>query len=210
MAMRLQVASGVGRHRLPDGTVVELRHLAGADRRDLVDGFAGLSRRSRYLRFFSAMPTLPESVLDRLIATDGLSHVAICARRVAADGTAESPIVGVARYVRDAAEPDVAEPAVAVIDALQRQGLGQLLLRVLAAHARSHGITRYRAHTLASNERVRRILARARGNVVDHDGPVLVYDVDIRVRRRRPLRDFVRALRGRRPSGVTPARRGDF
>jgi GNAT superfamily N-acetyltransferase len=188
-----------GPQSLTDGTRVVLAPLGPGDRADLIEGFANLSRESRYLRFFSAMPHLPGPIVDGLLATDEYRHYAVCARRIDAHGKLRPPIVGVARYFRDETEPVVAEPAVAVIDDLQRCGLGRLLLRALARHARAHGIERYRAHALASNERIMHMLAASNGSVVERDGPVVVYDIDIRPRprsqpRRRRLRDILRAL----------------
>ncbi len=184
---------------LRDGTSVLLAPLGESDRADLIAGFSGLSRQSRYLRFFSAMPELTPGVLAGLLATDGVRHYAVCARRVAAAGVVASPIVGVARYFRDPVDPRVAEPAVAVVDDLHHKGLGRLLLRALGRHARANGIERYRAHALASNERINRMLAASHGVVIERDGPVVVYDVDIRPRSRgaapkRRLRDLLRAI----------------
>lgn len=184
-------------HTLPGGLAVWLAHLGRDDRDDLVDGFAGLSRTSRYLRFFSAMPTLPRAMVDGLVATDSDRHLAVCARRIDADGVVLPPIVGVARYFRDVADSAVAEPAVAVIDDLHGVGLGRLLLKCLTQAARARGIERFRAHALASNERIQRILLASNGVVVERDGPVVVYDVDIRASRRRAprrLRDILAAL----------------
>lgn len=184
-------------HTLDCGQTVWLARLGRDDRDDLVEGFAGLSRTSRYLRFFSAMPSLPQAMLDALVATDGDRHVAVCARRINADGVVLPPIVGVARYFRDATDSTVAEPAVAVIDDLHRAGLGRLLLKCLVREARAHGIERYRAHALATNERIQRMLLASKGVVVERDGPVVVYEVDIRPGRkrgRRRLRDILAAL----------------
>ena len=89
-------ASIFGRlHRLPDGTSIRLSPLTPADRTDLLTGYEHLSRRTRYLRFFSAMPHLPARILDGLLDTDEDNHVAIAARRVDADGNTSPEIVGV-------------------------------------------------------------------------------------------------------------------
>jgi len=173
-------------HTLPDGTRVRLDLIGPRDRNDLVAGFTGLSRRSRYLRFFSAMPDLPGPLLDSLLNTDADRHVAIGARLVDADGRVAAPIVGVARYFRVAdGTPDTVEPAVAVVDSLHGRGLGRLLLKAMTRHARSRGITKMRAHALADNARIRQILAASQAVLVERDGPVMVYDVDIRSRKRR-------------------------
>ena len=164
---------------LADGTHVRLSLIGPSDKHDLLTGMAGLSRQSRYLRFFSYMPTLPKPILDGLLNTDAHNHVAIGARVVGADNHVREPIVGVARYYRAEDSEQVAEPAVAVIDTLHGYGLGKLLLRTLSRYARTQGITHFRAHTLMDNSRVRQMLLAARGKIVDRDGPVLVYDVDI-------------------------------
>jgi len=52
----------------------------------------------------------------------------------------------------------VAEVAVAVIDAKQRLGLGQLLLRALVDAARDRGIRRFRATLLSENAPARSLL----------------------------------------------------
>lgn len=180
---------------LRDGSRVRLDLLGPADRADLLAGFAGLSRRSRYLRFFSAMGELPARILDGLLNTDPDHHVAIGARLLDPNDRVEAPIVGVARYFRTTDASDVAEPAVAVIDALHERGLGRVLLRAMTAHARANGITRFRAHALADNARIRRILAASQGVLVERDGPVVVYEVDIRKREVAPGGLLARLLR---------------
>lgn len=167
---------------LSDGTRVHLSYIGPDDRADLCRGFEGLSSRSRYLRFFSSMPTLPPFILDSLVNTDGHDHVAIGARRIGPDGQVEPEILGVARYLRSSPGAALAEPSVAVVDALHGLGLGKLLLKHLRRAARSRGIRQYRAHALADNDPVRRLMRSARGRIVTHDGPVLVYHIDIRPR----------------------------
>src|SRR5262249_16182755 len=102
-------------HRLADGTRVRLRLLRPRDRDKLVAGFNKLSPESRYRRFFTAMPKLPEKVLRRLLDTDGWNHVAIGAETVT-DEPSESEGVGIARFIRLKNESSVAEAAVTVVD----------------------------------------------------------------------------------------------
>jgi GNAT superfamily N-acetyltransferase len=170
-------------HRLPDGTFVKLALLGRADRADFLAGYELLSRRSRYLRFFSAMPELPEQIIDGLLDTDPKNHVAIGARVVDPDGNIAPEIIGVARYYRRSDSERSVEPSVVVADDLQGHGLGRLLLRMITRYARAHGVTRFRAHTLAENERVRHIMDSANAVLVERDGAVVVYDVEIPPRR---------------------------
>ncbi len=180
-------------HALPDGTRVQLSFLGSDDRDDFMAGFASLSRRTRYLRFFTAMAELPAAVADRLLDTDLDNHVAIAARLVGRDGRIEPMIVGVARYHRRQCgnRNAVAEPAAAVVDALQGRGLGRLLLRAIARYARAHGVEQFRAYALADNQRIRKILRASNGVLVDTDWPVLVYDVDIAASRSKPEKNSV-------------------
>jgi GNAT superfamily N-acetyltransferase len=197
MIMATVLADGLPADRvraLRDGGRVRLDLLGRGDRADLLAGFAGLSRRSRYLRFFSAMGELPTRILDSLLNTDPHQHVAIAARIVDANDCVEAPVVGVARYFRMEGAPDVAEPAVAVVDALHGRGLGRVLLRAITAHARVNGIASFRAHALADNTRIRQILHASRGVLVERDGPVVVYDIDIRAREVAPGERLARLL----------------
>jgi GNAT superfamily N-acetyltransferase len=111
--------------------------------------------------------------------------VAIGARAIDANGRVEPPIIGVARYFRSEGSNDTVVPAVAVVDELHGRGLGRALLKTMTRHARSRGIVKMRAHALADNDRIRRILAESDAVLVERDGPVMVYDVDIRSRRNR-------------------------
>jgi len=165
-------------HRLADGTRVRLRLLRREDREMLLAGFARLSEESRYRRFFTAMPELPEKVLARLLDTDGWNHLAIGAATETHPTTAEG--LGLARFVRLEETPDVAEAAVAVVDHMQRRGLGKLLLSTLAAAARERGITRFRAEVLRTNDAILSLLRdideNARPTI---DGTVAVYEIDL-------------------------------
>jgi GNAT superfamily N-acetyltransferase len=177
-------------HRLRDGTQVQLRLIGPAEREILRRGFERLSPESRYRRFFTAMPKLPEAVLDRLAATDGWNHVAIGAERLAEEagperdgGTDPGRVpdgVGVARFVRLPDRPELAEAAVAVIDEMQGRGLGSLLLGSLIAAARRRGITHFRAEVLPENQPMREILERLDPRaVVAREDQVLVYELEL-------------------------------
>ena len=164
-------------HRLADGTPVRLRLLRRADREKLVAAFDRLSPESRYRRFFTAMPRLPEKLLRRLLDIDGWNHVAIGAETVTTD-PAEAEGVGIARFIRLTDEPAVAEAAVTVVDHMQRRGLGKLLVSALAQAARERGITRFRAEVLRTNEAMLALLREldetARPVV---DGSLATYDL---------------------------------
>ena len=163
-------------HRLRDGTPVRLRFIGPADRARLAAGFQKLSRESRYLRFFTAMPNLPDRILDRLVATDGSKHVAIGAEVASDDPAAEG--LGVARFIRLDDAPDVAEVAVAVVDAKQQLGLGRLLLRALVEAARERGVRRFRATVLTENTPAQALLHGLADDVtVRRENGSFVYEI---------------------------------
>lgn len=145
---------------LNDGTEVSLRPLRAADKELLADGFARLSSESRYQRFFTGKERLTETELRYLTDVDGEQHFAICA--IGADGVG----VGVARFIRLASDPEVAEFAITVVDRLQRKGLGRILTDRLLAAARERGVKMLRAEVLANNRAMLAILAgRVAGRV---------------------------------------------
>jgi GNAT superfamily N-acetyltransferase len=107
--------------------------------------FAGLSPRSRYLRFHSPIAGLGPPVRRALLAVDGEHHAAV----VAVSGRGQP--VGIARLIRNRLRPDEAEVAFEVVDAWQRRGVGRLLLTGLAAEAERLGVQRVVALVLPEN-----------------------------------------------------------
>jgi len=134
------------RAKLSDGSRVILRPVSPEDKSLIRHAFARLSEESRYRRFFTPMTKLPETTLVYLTDVDHHDHEAIVA--VPEDGV---EVVGVARYVRDQADPGVAEAAITVIDDWQGRGLGGVLLRRLAARARQEGVRRFTALVKVEN-----------------------------------------------------------
>lgn len=81
--------------RLRDGSTVLIRQVRRTDAPLLADGFAGLSARSRRMRFLSTKTTLSASELRYFTDVDH-DHEALGALSPA-DGRG----VGIARYIRD-------------------------------------------------------------------------------------------------------------
>jgi len=113
---------------LRDGTPAEVR--AGGqpgDREALVRGFDTFSAQSRYRRFLTAMPSLSEAMVRRLVdEIDGSDHIAV----VLTPKATASP-VGVARMIRSPSDPSTADVAVSVADDWQGRGVATALLAVL-------------------------------------------------------------------------------
>lgn len=146
---------------LDDGTRLRLRLGTPADREALIAGFEHLSPESRTSRFFTAMPRLAPTFVDRLVDIDRSRHVAIAAfdrdRRgeVGDDGFG----IGVARYHRNGEHPTEAEAAVAVIDEYQGRGIGRVLLDALVAHALGEGVETFTAMVLTTNQAMLHVFA---------------------------------------------------
>jgi acyl-CoA synthetase (NDP forming)/GNAT superfamily N-acetyltransferase len=99
-----------------------------------------------YLRFFSALPTLSQQLLERFTHVDYVDRMALVA-------LLGDQIVAVARYDRIPGSEE-GEVAFLVDDAHQGRGLATLLLEHLAAAAKEAGIRRFVAETLPHNRRM--------------------------------------------------------
>jgi GNAT superfamily N-acetyltransferase len=125
---------------------IVLRPLRSGERSAVLEVFAGLSERSRRLRFLGSKPRLLESDVRLLVDVDRAGHEA-----VAAIDRETGLTVGIARYVRDRDAPE-AEIAFEVVDAWQSRGVGKQLVHALRGLARGEGILRFRAHVAHGNE----------------------------------------------------------
>jgi GNAT superfamily N-acetyltransferase len=133
---------------LRDGTKVLLRPIRPEDRERVVEGLKRLSPASRYLRFHSAVDHLSERQLDYLTRIDHVDHEAIVAIDL---DHPDRPGVGVARYIREPYEPEVAEAAITVADEYHGMGAGTILLGALACRARENGVAVFRSYVLDGN-----------------------------------------------------------
>jgi GNAT superfamily N-acetyltransferase len=147
--------------RLEDGTRIRLRRVRPSDKRRLVDGLARLSLESRQGRFFSPKGHFTPQELRYLTEFDGVNHFAIGAVELKGRRREEGAGLGIARFVRLKEEPEVAEAAVVVLDAMQGRGIGHLLLERLVAAAIERGVKRFRSQMLARNSRVREMILDA-------------------------------------------------
>ena len=141
---------------LEDGTWAELRMVRREDAALLRAGFARLSSRARFQRFLFAKPRLSEQEVRFLTDVDGEDHVALGA--VTWDDRGEEVGLGVARFVRLAHLPEVAEVAITVVDDAQGKGLGRVLMDALGRAARERGVERFEFRVLADNEPMFRLV----------------------------------------------------
>ncbi|MBW2447954.1 MAG: hypothetical protein JRG83_18805 [Deltaproteobacteria bacterium] len=169
----------LGEHTLRDGRRVRIRPLGPEDARTLQDGFARLSSESRRRRFFGPKARLSDGEVRFLTECDGQRRVALGAVRIDDDGW-ECEGLAVARYACLPDRPDIAEPAVTVLDGAQGVGLGRILSEHLIRTASANGVKSFRSLLTDEHEwlrdRIRRNYPDAqltrRGQVLGADFPL--------------------------------------
>ena len=159
---------------LRDGSTVLIRQVHSADAPLLADGFARLSARSRQLRFLTPKKELSPAELRDFTDLDHHDHEALGALNHA-DGRG----VGIARYVRDADDPQAAEIAVTIVDDWQGLGLGTELVAQLSERAHSEGIRRFTALVAADNPAMAGLLRNVRAELVGREPGALQYEITL-------------------------------
>lgn len=149
---------------LGDGTRVLVRPFRPEDRPLLEEAWFELSPQTIVQRFQRAVTHLTDVELTYLVdSVDQVDHLAWGAM----DADREPPRgLGIARCIRMADDPTKAELAIVVIDAVQGQGLGQLLTRALARAARAAGIETFVGYVQAENMPAIRMVEGCGGRVV--------------------------------------------
>jgi RimJ/RimL family protein N-acetyltransferase len=159
---------------LRDGSAVLIRQVKTTDAALLADGFARLSPASRQMRFLAVKKQLSAAELRYLIDVDHHDHEALAALdRTSGQG------VGIARYIRDADDPQAAEIAVTIVDDWQRRGLGTELLARLSDRARQEGILRFTALVDAENVAVAAGLRNAGAHLVRRGRGTVEYEITL-------------------------------
>jgi GNAT superfamily N-acetyltransferase len=148
---------------LADGASILIRPVEPDDARQLNAGFEHLSAVSRYRRFLTTIDHLSKQQLMYLTDVDHELHEAL----VALDAvTGEG--VGIARSVRDTADPGRAEVTVVVADLWQSRGVGSSLIERLATRAQAAGVERFTARMLIGNHAGHRLLERVASKIDEH------------------------------------------
>jgi acyl-CoA synthetase (NDP forming)/GNAT superfamily N-acetyltransferase len=137
---------------LSDGSAVHMRQIRPEDAPEIVELHSRMSERTRYLRYFSPYPRIPERDLARFVNVDHHDREAF----VVVTGPR---IMAVGRYERLGPESPDAEVAFVVEDAHQGRGIGSVLLEHLAEAARDNGIVRFVAEVLPENGGMLRVFS---------------------------------------------------
>ena len=160
--------------RLRSGDVVLVRQVRPGDAPALARAYASLGEQSRYRRFFTAIPEIPESVLTELTEIDHQDCEVLVAVPLLS-----SEIIGGCQFVRRADSPDTAEAAVTVVDAWQNRGVASALLARLSERALEDGIEYFTAEILAENRAVLAMLPRLGQVQTEAAGPVVSASIQI-------------------------------
>ncbi|MGI8664640.1 MAG: GNAT family N-acetyltransferase [Jatrophihabitans sp.] len=183
-----------------DGGTVHLRPIVAADADALVRFHAQLSIRTRYLRYFSAYPSIPPRDLVRFSQMDHVDRVALAAWLA-------GEIIAIGRFDRlpgtGPVRGELAEVAFVVADAHQGRGIGSVLLEHLVEIARELDIARFEALVLAENRKMMRVFldagfapsSRLDGNEVSLKFDIAATDRTEKVMAERELRVESRSIR---------------
>ncbi|MFD6566316.1 GNAT family N-acetyltransferase [Micromonospora profundi] len=137
---------------LSDGSTVQLRPISPDDAPAIVAMHSRFSERTRYLRYFSPYPRIPERDLIRFVTVDHSDREAFVV-------LAGEQIVAVGRYERLGPQALEAEVAFVVEDAYQGRGIGSVLMEHLADAARRNGIMSFVAEVLPTNGTMLRVFS---------------------------------------------------
>ncbi len=161
---------------LENGNPVCIRRIQPSDEGLMREGIARMSPRSRYLRFFSGASTVPDWVIDRLLATDGHGHLAWGAIDTSQDrGTA----IGAVHAIRPDDTSDCAEFSVAILDDYHGLGLGKLLTATILLDGASDGLNEFQVNTLSENDKAMAFVQKLGGVITSSDGPDLEYRMNV-------------------------------
>jgi GNAT superfamily N-acetyltransferase len=160
--------------RIRSGDVVRIRQVRPDDALGLAHAYANLGEQSRYRRFFTAMPELPDHTLKAAVEVDHDNHEALVATPLLS-----AEILGECRFVRSLDRPDTADAGVTVVDAWQGRGLGSALLARLSERALEVGVQYFTAEILAENRTMLALLPALGQVETSRSGPVVSARVHI-------------------------------
>lgn len=158
---------------LKDGTELMLRPALPGDSARTSNGPIEFSTETLYRRFMS-MRAPSMALMNYLFQVDYVNHFVW----VLVDG-ADGPVVADVRFVRDEADPSLAEIAFIVGDAYQGRGIGNFMMDALVIAAQVGGVKRFSARVLSDNMPMRTILDRFGARWEREEPGVVVTEFDV-------------------------------
>ena len=162
---------------LKDGRWVCLRTIRPSDEERIREGIEAMSDRARYLRFFSAFRSPPDSIVKRLSAVDGHDHIGWGA--ILLDGQ-DYPPIAAAHAVRIDDRLGTGELAIAVLDDYQGLGLGRMLIATVLGDCAQEDLHRLEMQVLGENRAAVELLLGLGAEVAQTDGSVTTIALDAR------------------------------
>ncbi len=169
---------------LRGGGSLRLRLVRPGDKELLSQGFQSLSPGSRHKRFMGGKHSMSDAELRYFTELDQVDHFAIGIVLLTETGD-EGRGVGVARFIRLHDDRECAEVAITVVDDMQGQGIGRLLLEALIEGAVERNVRRFRFECLPQNLEMQRLVRKV-CQVVE-----ISNDTGVMVARGRPARTAV-------------------
>jgi ribosomal protein S18 acetylase RimI-like enzyme len=162
--------------KLEDGRAVCLRTIRPSDEARIREGISEMSDRSRYLRFFSAFREPPESIVKQLSAVDGHDHIGWGA--ILLDGD-ECPPIAAAHAIRNGADEDEGELAIAVLDDYHGLGLARMLMAAVMSDCLDEGLRYLTMQVLPENRPAIALLTALGAEKQSRLEPVEHYRLDV-------------------------------
>ena len=141
----------LGSSVLDSGPLFSIREMTIEDRAGVRELFEGLSPAARYMRWLQPVPRLTGAILHVLLYPDGWNNYAL----IATDG---GRCIGVARFVRYAGRPHVADVAVTVAESHWGRGIGRALLTAVIDAARDRDVCELTFIVHVANRRAARLI----------------------------------------------------
>lgn len=158
--------------KTPAGHPVLIRPLEPGDEDALREAIGKFSNRSRYLRFFSNLSPVPDPIIQRLAAVDGIGHIAWVAIDEAQPG---KPVIGAVHAMREDVMTSTADFAIGLLDDWHGQGLARLLIAILCADANAKAVSTMTADVLWENRKGRALMKAIGAASSGSDGTVIEY-----------------------------------
>ncbi|MBD3229601.1 MAG: GNAT family N-acetyltransferase [Candidatus Lokiarchaeota archaeon] len=161
--------------KLKDGIRVFIRPIKPEDRDLWVDFYLGLSKLSKYYRFFSTRPKPNEEMIKKYTDIDYVNNFALVG---IIEEHGKKRMIGVARYVLT--DKDSAEIAVVVADDWQGKGLGTKLLLNLLDVIIKRRIPKICGDVFLENDKMMQLMRDSKFNLVsENEAGVKHFEIDL-------------------------------